>query len=117
MRISDWSSDVCSSDLDVAHDHPEPVDRTWWRTRKGQLVLGTGALLVLAFIIATIAPEIAEWAYAAAALLGLVPIARRAVAGARHGTPFNTQTPMSVPPICPSPNGEGTRQADVGRTE
>src|SRR3546814_6942830 len=82
--------------VDVAHDHPEPVDRTWWRTRKGQLVLGTGAFLVLAFIIATIAPEIAEWAYADAALLGLVPISRRAVAGARHGTTFSTETLMSA---------------------
>src|SRR5690242_19499953 len=24
---------------------PEPVERSWWQTRKGQLVLGTGALL------------------------------------------------------------------------
>src|SRR3546814_4093925 len=24
MRISDWSSDVCSSDLDIAADRPEP---------------------------------------------------------------------------------------------
>src|SRR3546814_17064027 len=30
MRISDWSSDVCSSDLEAGHDRARPgVDRGW----------------------------------------------------------------------------------------
>src|SRR3546814_3554265 len=40
MRISDWSSDVCSSDLKpspppatVAHDHHESEDESWRRDR------------------------------------------------------------------------------------
>ncbi len=97
----------------IARDHPENIDRTWWRTRKGQLVVGTGALLGLAFLIATIAPELAEWAYVAAALLGLVPIARRAVAGARHGTPFSIETLMTVAAIGALAIGEGAEAAVV----
>lgn len=89
------------------------VDRAWWQTRKGQLVLGTGALLVLAFIVATIAPDLAEWAYMAAAVLGLVPISRRAVAGARNGTPFTIETLMSVAAIGAIAIGEGAEAAVV----
>ena len=86
---------------------------TWWRTRKGQLVLGTGAFLALAFGVATIAPNLAEWAYVAAALLGLVPIARRAVAGARHGAPFSIETLMTVAAIGAIAIGEGAEAAVV----
>ncbi|TYR33458.1 cadmium-translocating P-type ATPase [Mesorhizobium microcysteis] len=101
------------ADANVPLGRPETVDRTWWRTRKGQLVLGTGALLVLAFVVATIAPDVAEWAYVAAAGLGLIPIARRAVAGARHGTPFSIETLMSVAAIGAIAIGEGAEAAVV----
>src|SRR3546814_7518660 len=35
MRISDWSSDVCSSDLDAAGQFPAPPDRPLWRQDAG----------------------------------------------------------------------------------
>ena len=91
----------------------EAVDRAWWRTRKGQLVIGTGALLGLAYLIATVAPTIADWAYMAAALLGLLPILRRAIAGARHGTPFSIETLMSVAAIGAVAIGESAEAAIV----
>jgi Cd2+/Zn2+-exporting ATPase len=87
--------------------------RAWWQTRKGQLVIGTGVLLGLAFIIATVAPAIAEWAYLVAALLGVLPILRRAVAGARHGTPFSIETLMSVAAIGAVAIGESAEAAIV----
>ena len=97
-----------------AFEAPSTVaDGAWWRTRKGQLVLGTGAVLILAFIVAAVAPDLAEWAYVAAALLGLVPIARRAVAGARHGTPFSIETLMTVAAIGAIAIGEGAEAAVV----
>lgn len=91
----------------------ETPGRAWWRKRKGHLVLGTGALLVLAFIVATIAPDVAEWAYMAAAFVGIVPIARRAFAGARHGTPFSIETLMSIAAIGALAIGEGAEAAVV----
>ena len=91
----------------------ESVRRAWWQTRKGQLVIGTGLLLVLAFLVATIAPAFAERAYAAAALLGLLSILRRAISGARHGTPFSIETLMSVAAIGAILIGEAAEAAVV----
>jgi len=91
----------------------ETADLNWWQTRKGQLVLGTGGLLALAFVVATSAPALAEWAYAAAALLGLLPILNRAAADARHGTPFSIETLMSVAAIGAMAIGESAEAAVV----
>jgi Zn2+/Cd2+-exporting ATPase len=60
------------------------------------MVLGLGGLLALAFAISIVRPELSPWAYGAAALIGLVPIARRAFAGALSGTPFSIETLMTV---------------------
>jgi Cd2+/Zn2+-exporting ATPase len=68
----------------------------WWRGTKGRLVVGTGALFVLAFLLAQIFPAWERWLYSAAALAGAFPFARRALAGARSGTPFTIETLMTV---------------------
>jgi len=68
----------------------------WWASRKGRLVIGTGALLVLAFAVSHLAPAWSTWAYMAATLVGLVPIGRRALAGVRAGTPFSIEMLMSI---------------------
>jgi Cd2+/Zn2+-exporting ATPase len=91
----------------------EPVQRGWWRTRKGRLVVGTGALLGIAFVIATIAPALTPLAYTAAAVLGVLPILQRAVAGARHGTPFSIETLMSVAAIGAIAIGQSAEAAVV----
>ena len=74
----------------------ERADRSWWQTRKGQLVVVSAILLAVATIVAWIAPDFSFFAYFAAAVIGLVPIARRAIAGAMSGTPFSIETLMSV---------------------
>lgn len=73
----------------------QPAER-WWRSRKGRLVLASGAALVLAFLTSRALPAWTHWAYPAAALVGLLPVARRALAGARSGTPFSIETLMTV---------------------
>lgn len=77
----------------------ETTSQAWWRTRKGQFVLAAGGPLGIAFAAATIAPALAHWAYTAAALLGVAPILRRAMMGARYGTPFSIETLMSIAAI------------------
>ncbi|HZD89067.1 MAG TPA: heavy metal translocating P-type ATPase, partial [Pseudolabrys sp.] len=72
---------------------PSPA---WWRSPKGRLVIGTGILLILAFAVAQVMPGWSVWPYAAAALVGLLPVARRAWASARAGTPFGIETLMSI---------------------
>ena len=70
--------------------------REWWQTPKGRLVLITGSMLAASFVIAHFAPSLSFWSYAAAAVIGLVPFARRALVGALSGTPFSIETLMSV---------------------
>jgi Cd2+/Zn2+-exporting ATPase len=60
------------------------------------MVLGLAGLLALAFAISVVRPELSLWAYGAAALIGLVPIARRAFVGAMSGTPFSIETLMTI---------------------
>jgi len=77
-----------------------PADaRPWWRERKAQQVGFTGLLLAAAFVAAQIVPAEAEGAYIAAALIGLVPVARRALALIRSGSPFSIETLMAVAAI------------------
>ena len=68
----------------------------WHRSRKGRLVLVSGAVLALAWGAAALAPGAAPWAFALACLIGLGPIARRALAALRTGQPFTIEALMTV---------------------
>ena len=87
--------------------------QAWWRTPRGRLVIGTGALLVLAYALSHIEPSWSTWPYIAATVIGLVPIVRRAVAGATMGTPFSIETLMSVAAIGALVIGEAPEAAIV----
>lgn len=80
----------------IERDEIEIRDRSWWQTRKGHLVIGTGLLLATAYVVSLIRPDFSYSAYLAAALVGMLPIARRALAGALSGTPFTIETLMAV---------------------
>lgn len=71
--------------------------KPWPRTAQGQLVIGTGALLISAwaFEIAT-GSAASYWLFAAACMIGLIPIARRAFAALRSGMPFTIEMLMTV---------------------
>jgi len=71
----------------------------WWRTRKAQLTLACGAALLLAFVAGRLLPDIEHWAFLVALLVGLIPIGRRAVAGAIAGSPFSIEMLMSIAAI------------------
>ncbi len=75
------------------------TDAPWWRTGKGRLVIGTGALTAAAFIASFFDPALAQWPYVAAAAIGLVPFGRRALALARSGSPFSIEMLMTVAAI------------------
>ena len=78
-----------------AHSHAS-VDGSWWRTQKGLLTLASGIALVVAFAIGKVVPVTERWAFLLAMLVGLVPIARRALSAARSGTPFSIEMLMSI---------------------
>jgi Cd2+/Zn2+-exporting ATPase len=79
--------------------HDDGSEGAWWSSSKGRLVIGAGALLAIAYVISYFEPAWSDWAYTAATLIGLVPIGRRAIAGALSGTPFSIETLMSIAAI------------------
>jgi Cd2+/Zn2+-exporting ATPase len=80
----------------IGRQERERAGLSWWKTRKGQMVVALGALLVTASATSVALPQLTHWAYGSAALIGLVPFARRAVVGALAGTPFSIETLMTV---------------------
>ncbi|KOX58248.1 ATPase, partial [Streptomyces purpurogeneiscleroticus] len=75
------------------------AELAWWRAPKALLAFACGTALVLAYAIGHVAPATERWAFLAAMAVGLVPISRRAVSAAGHGTPFSIETLMSVAAI------------------
>ncbi|WP_238987508.1 heavy metal translocating P-type ATPase [Roseovarius dicentrarchi] len=80
---------------------PAPAPRQgWYSTAKGRLLIGTGALLALAWITQlAIGGQVAHWAFITATLLGVAPIARKAVRMARAGMPFTIEMLMTIAAI------------------
>ncbi|ARO14146.1 Cd2+/Zn2+-exporting ATPase [Ketogulonicigenium robustum] len=79
-----------------AHDDPADAGRAWYKTAKGRLVIGTGMLLVAAWIISAIAPQVEGVVFTLACIVGLVPVARRAFAALRTGQPFTIESLMTL---------------------
>jgi Cd2+/Zn2+-exporting ATPase len=78
------------------HDHAELGEGPWWRSPKAVLAGITAAALLLAFVVGQLVPALGHWAFLAALAVGLVPIARRALAAARAGFPFSIETLMTI---------------------
>lgn len=73
--------------------------RRWWQSNKGQMMLACGGGLVVAYIVGHLYPPIALWAFTAAMLIGLIPIAKRAYSAAINGTPFSIEMLMTIAAI------------------
>jgi Cd2+/Zn2+-exporting ATPase len=71
-------------------------DETWWKQPKALLTIGCGVALVLAYVAGQLLPRIETWAFLAAMMIGLVPIARRAWTAAFAGTPFSIEMLMTI---------------------
>jgi len=77
-----------------------PAGVSWYQTGKGRLVIVTGALLAAAWAVMFLAGEqLATWAFIAACLIGLAPVARRAFAAARAGMVFTIEMLMTIAAI------------------
>ena len=77
------------------HDHG-PSEGPWWKGKKGRLTILAGAALVLAYGLGHLFPAIETYAFIVAIVVGLVPIARRAVMAALAGTPFSIEMLMTI---------------------
>ncbi|MFJ7437817.1 heavy metal translocating P-type ATPase [Methylorubrum thiocyanatum] len=74
----------------------DAAETPWWRAPKALLAFAYGTALVTAYALGHVAPTTERWAFLAAMAVGLVPVARRAVSAARHGTPFSIEMLMTV---------------------
>lgn len=82
------------------HVHEATPDGvSWHQTNKGRIVLVTGALLAAAWTASLIWPAAAHPAFIFACLIGVAPVARRALAAARAGLPFTIEMLMTVAAI------------------
>lgn len=83
------------------HVHDDPADRgkNWYQTGKGKLVIFTALLLAAAWGVELFAPRIGAWAFIAACLIGVTPIARRAIAAVQSGQFFTIEGLMTVAAI------------------
>lgn len=77
----------------IFHDHKPAA---WWQDTKSRHALISGSLLVIAVICALTWPRERFWAFTVGAIIAITPFARRAVAGARQGSPFTIETLMST---------------------
>lgn len=77
------------------HDHA-PNSGPWWKSKKGKTTILAGAALVVAYGVGHLFPAIQIYAFALAMLVGLVPIARRAIMAAFAGTPFSIEMLMTI---------------------
>lgn len=85
----------------------------WWQDAKLQSVMIAAAVFALAFALSQLFPAFERWLYSAAAAICLIPIARRALIGARSGSPFSIETLMSVAAVGAVMIGEAEEAAVV----
>lgn len=83
------------SRMSARHDHSSE-DGSWWKSRKAILTMACGAAVVAAYVAGYLAPATGRYAFTVAMLVGLVPIARRAIAAALAGIPFTIETLMTI---------------------
>jgi Zn2+/Cd2+-exporting ATPase len=84
------------------HVHDDPADRgkRWFQTGKGKLVIFTAVLLGAAWAVEFLFPgQIGSWAFVAACVIGVAPVARRAFAAARMGQIFTIESLMTIAAI------------------
>ncbi|MCZ4273359.1 heavy metal translocating P-type ATPase [Maritalea porphyrae] len=91
--------DQASNHHTSKHTHADPIDveKTWHQTAKGRLVIGTGILLILAWVFnLSVNTELGKWGFLAACLIGLIPVARRAFAALTTGQFFTIEMLMTI---------------------
>ncbi len=87
----------CEHDHGHADGHEDDAGgASWWRTGKAKLVWLLAGLVAAAWLGASLFVTQAPWIFAAATLLAVLPIGRRALALARAGSPFSIETLMCV---------------------
>ncbi len=84
----------------AGHAHgtsPEDQGKSWYQTSKGKLVVFTALLLGVAWALKLIvSDEVGKWAFVAACLIGVAPVAKRAFAALMVRQPFTIEMLMTI---------------------
>jgi len=94
------------------HEVPKP-GQPWYATGQGKLVVTSGILLGVAWLLSFTLPAFATYGYVAATLLGVWPLLKKAVASARFGDPFSINMLVSLAAIGAVAIGEAAEGAVV----
>ena len=79
----------------AGHVHAE-VEGAWWKSGAGQQAIGVGIGIVAAYALGRIVPEAERWLFLAVMLVGLAPIALRALRLVRVGELFSIESLMTI---------------------
>ena len=71
-------------------------EKAWWQTRNGRLVVISAAVFLVAFLISLVNHDLGRYAYIAATLVNLYPVATRAWAGVQYGNPLGINTLATI---------------------
>jgi Cd2+/Zn2+-exporting ATPase len=75
----------------------EDQGKSWYQTSKGKLVVFTALLLGVAWALKLIvSDEVGKWAFVAACLIGVAPVAKRAFAALMVRQPFTIEMLMTI---------------------
>ena len=83
-------------DTGGSHAQPSAAAVPWWHSAKGRLVLFAGSLVGIAFVLSFLLPAYAPYVFSLAAVLALLPLARKALAGALAGQPFTIEMLVTI---------------------
>ena len=81
---------------DDNHEHSHESQGPWYSSKQGKLVLFSAALLLTAIILSFLLPNLSTWFYIAAIIVGVFPLARKALASAGMGNPFTIDMLVSI---------------------
>lgn len=81
-----------------SHSH-EASEGTWWASGKARLAGLSGLALLVSYAVGYMFPDVAKPAFLLSLMVGLLPIAKRALMAARAGTPFSIETLMTIAAI------------------
>lgn len=82
------------------HDHADHVhadiDGAWWKSAAGLQAIGVGCGIAAAYLLGRVVPEAERWLFLAVMLVGLAPIALRALRLVRAGELFSIESLMTI---------------------
>ncbi len=109
----DPAGEMAEARLELHGNDHGPTTGPWWRSPKGRLTIARGVALVAAMGIGALVPSLSRHAFIAAMLVGLIPVARRALMAAFAGTPFSIEMLMTIAAVGAVIIGAGEEAATV----